>query len=148
MAPVAAAALVLIAAAIFVGFFAGALGGAIVWRLRWNIGWGGLLTLCTYVLIQLATHHWSLGWLYREIVWGGPSMSLGYLLSSVTARWLAGRTKLHPNWTTVIAFALAMVIGSLYMRQFRFHIWGPILAADVVSISILLFMRKRRLHSQ
>lgn len=144
MAPVGAAGMVLFATAIFVGYFAGALGGAVGWRLRWNIGWAGLLTLGTYILIQLASHHWDLHWVSREIAWGGPAMSLGYLLSSLAARWLGNRTKLRPNLILIIAFVLSMVIGSLYLRQFPFRVWGPILIADAILVSILLLMRKRR----
>ena len=70
-------------------------------------------------------------------------MSLGYLLSSLLSRSLGSRTKLHANLIPIIAFVLSMVIGSLYLRQFPFRVWGPILAADVILASILLLIRKR-----
>jgi hypothetical protein len=149
MAPVAAAVYVMIGAAIVTGFFAGLIGGIVVWRARIHIGWGGLLAFLAYILLSAATHDWDLHWLSRELVWGAPSMSLAFLLYSVSARCLERRFSLHPNWTVFAALGLTLILGFPYGFLFRLDFIAPLLVALVVdALLILLLIRARKLAPQ
>jgi hypothetical protein len=145
MAPVAAAAMVMIAAAAVLAYLAGAIGGAVVWLLRWNLLLGGLATFCGYVVWSIAEHDWDTGWLRGDLIWGAPMMSLAFLVSSASARWLAARVRLRPIWVALAAFVFTLCFGIVYMLMFRLDLLMPLyvaLALDVCLVVMLIRMRR------
>ena len=145
MAPVAAAAMVMIAAAGVLGYLAGAIGGAVVWLLRWNLVLGGLAAFCVYVVWSIAEHDWDTGWLRGDLIWGAPLMSLAFLVCSASARWLEARVRLRPIWVALAALVFTLCVGCGYMLMFRIDLFLPLyvaLALDVCLVVMLMRMRR------
>lgn len=146
MSPLAAAGMVMVGAAVLVGFLVGAIGGAIACRLRSNLALGGLLTAGAYLLVLVAERPGDFRWLARELIWGAPSMALAYLICAVSARWLEARTALRRNWAMLAAFGFTLCMGVLYLLLFRLHPWAPLLAALAADVLLtVLLMRSRML---
>jgi hypothetical protein len=145
MEPFAVGFVVSIAAAAVTGILVGAIGGAVVWRMRMNLVVGSLLTACAYLLILLADGQRLLG-LRGHLYWGVPLLILGFLLSSVAARWLRTRIKLRPTWIALQALGLALTLGFLNLLLFRWSFRAPplvALAADAC-LFVLLIRSQRR----
>lgn len=137
--------LVLIGAAAVLGVLVGAVGGAVVWRLRINLALGAALTACVCLLIFVVEGHGNLTWLGTKLIWGIPSMTVAFLVSSVCARRLESRTALSPIWTALAACGLGLVLGMLYLFLFRLSPGAPLLAAPAISAGmILVLIRSRR----
>ena len=96
MEPFAVGFMILVAGAAFLGVVVGAIGGAVVWRLRGGLVLGIALTACAYLLALILEHHEDFIFLRAKLAWGIPSMSVSFLIGSVSARWLEARTRLRP----------------------------------------------------
>jgi hypothetical protein len=145
MAPVAAAAMVMIAAAIVLAFLAGAIGGALVRLMGWNLAWGGLATFCGYVVWSIADHDWDTGWLRGDLILGAPSMFLAFLVCSASARWLESRVRLRPVWLALLAFLFTLCVGCGYLLLFRLDVIMPLYVALAVDVClVVMLMRVRR----
>lgn len=145
MEPFAVAFLVSIAATAVTGILVGAIGGAVVWRMRMNLVVGSLLTACAYLLILLADNQRLLG-LRGHLFWGVPSLILGFLMSSVAARWLRTRIKLRPTWIALEALGLTLTVGFLNLSLFRWSFRAPplvALAADACLLLLLIRSQRR-----
>jgi hypothetical protein len=143
--PIAVGFMVLVGAAAFMGVVVGAIGGAVVWRLGSGLVLGVILTACTYVLVLIADYHEDFVFLRAKLIWGVPSMTVAFLLSSVLASWLEVRTTLRRNGVALAAFGLGLGLGFLYLLLFRIGMGAPLVAAPIVDIGlILLLIRNRR----
>jgi hypothetical protein len=149
MEPFAVGFMVLIAGASVIGVVVGAIGGAVLWRLRIGVVPGAVLTAGAYLLVLVLEHHEDFIFLRAKLTWGAPSMSLAFLICSVSARWLEARTKLRPTWIALAALGFSLAMGFLYLLLFRLSMRAPLVAALAGDIClILLLMRSRRLVLQ
>ena len=145
MEPIAVGFMIMVAGAAFLGVVVGAMGGAVVWRLRGGLVLGGALTACAYLLSLILEHHEDFIFLRTKLIWGIPSMSVSFLVGSVSARWLEARTRLRPVWIALAAFGISLALGVLYMSMFRISMKAPLeaaLAADICLILLLMGLRK------
>ena len=152
MAPVGYGFLILIFTAALTGVVVGAIAGAVVWRLRCNLALGALAAACVFPLVLVAEAYGSIYWLNARLIWGAPSAALTFLICSIAARWLEGRTALRPTWIALAACGLALGVGLLYLAWFQYlllsshgawHPLGPALVADAVLLVVLLLTRRR-----
>ena len=147
MGPVSAAGFVLFITPVVIGVIVGAVGGVVVWKVRGGLALGGFLTACVYFLV--AAFQWDFRWPVVEVIWGAPSMTLTFLICSVSARCLGARTTLRPIPTTLAAFGCSLSIGFLYLLLFRLSLWVPLLVALGADVYlVLLLMRSRRFVRQ
>jgi hypothetical protein len=144
MEPIAYGFMVMMGAAAFLGVLVGAIGGAVIWRLRINVALGAVLTAGALLLVLIASHHGKLLWLRAELTWGAPSMALAFLICSVSARWIAARTSLHPNWSVLAALGVTFSTGFLYLMMFRLHFRAPLLAALIADVFLILLLIRSR----
>jgi hypothetical protein len=146
MAPVAFGFLILIATAAVTGALVGAIGGALVWRLRLNAAAGIALTVCAFLGILLLDQWGDTTWLRAKLAWGIPSLAVTFLSASLSARWVAARTRLSPTWTAIVACVLALSLGFLYMFLFKLSPGAPLVGGPAISLClILLLVLSRRL---
>jgi hypothetical protein len=151
MAPVGYGFLILLFTAALVGVVVGAIAGAVVWRFQCNLALGGLVTACLLPLLLVAEAYGSIYWLRAKVTWGAPSTALTFLISTIAARWLEAHTALRPLWIALVACGLALSVGFLYLRWFKYLLlsshgpWGPLvpaLAADILLLALLLLPRR------
>jgi len=145
MEPIAAGFMILVAAAAVTGVLVGAVGGAVAWRLRMNIVLGGVLTAVAYLLVLVLEHHEDFIFLRAKLIWGIPSMSVAFLICSVSAPWLAAHTSLRPTWVALAALGFSLGMGSLYLLLFGLGFRAPLVAASVMDpCLVLLLLRNTR----
>jgi hypothetical protein len=143
--PIAVGFMVLVGAAAFMGVVVGAIGGAVVWRLGSGLVLGVVLTACAYLLVLIADYHEDFVFLGTKLIWGVPSMTVAFLLSSVFASWLEVRTTLRRKGVALAAFGFGLGLGFLYLLLFRIGMGAPLVAAPIVDIGlIILLIRNRR----
>lgn len=143
MQPIAAGFLILVGTAAFLGVVVGAIGGAVVWRRRCSLLLGGALTACGYLLVLIAEHHEDFIWLPSKLTWGIPSMTLAFLICSVSASWLESHTTLRPTWIALSAFGISLGMGFLYLFLFRLGLKAPLVAAIAADICLILMILVR-----
>ena len=112
MAPVAAAAYVLIAAFAVSAVLLGAFGGAAAWAVRGSPVWGGLLVTGGLLATALLGSYR----LTSAAVIGMPPLILTYLTSWLTARALEQRAGVRHVWATVAGLVCALLAGFVYLR--------------------------------
>lgn len=140
MEPIAVGFMILVAGASFIGVVVGAIGGAVLWRLRIGVVVGGVLTAFAYLLVLILEHHEDLVFLRAKLTWGAPSMSLSFLICSVSATWLEARTKLRPTWIALAALGFSLGVGFLYLLLFRVSMGAPLVAALAGDICLILLL--------
>ena len=149
MEPIAVGFTILVGTAALIGVVVGAIGGAVVWRLKSNVVSGGVLTACAYLLVLVAEHHEDFQWLRAKLTWGVPSMTLAFLICSISAPWLEARTGLRPTRAALAAFGFSLGVGLLYLLTFRVSLRAPLVSALAADLClILLLMHNRRLVTQ
>ena len=136
MAPVAAAALVMLAANAVVSVFAGALIGAIVWRLRAGLVWGAGGVVAYLLVAPGLVHHKLLPFAGLN----GPSTIMTCLICSLLARHLAIRRNWKPLWATLLAFVVALGCGAAWVRLlgelWSVDLWAASWVAVVVDVGL------------
>ena len=145
MAPIAAAAMVMLAANAVVSVFAGALIGAIVWRLRVGLVWGAGGVVAYLLVAPGLVHHKLLPFAGLN----GPSTIMTFLICCLLARHLGIRRNWHPLWATVVAFVVALGCGAAWVRLlgelWSFDLWAASWVAVVVDVGLaVLAIRSTR----
>lgn len=140
MEPIAYGFMVTVAGASVMGVAVGALGGACAWRGGIHVVLGGLLTALVYLLLLIADDHGRLFWLRAELVWGAPLLAMGYLVSSIAARWVGAQKRLGRTWTALASFFVALVLGLSYMLLFRIDMQAPMRWAWVIDAGLVALL--------
>lgn len=143
MAPVAAAAYVMIAALGVAAVLVGAFGGAIAWAVRAGLLWGGFLTVGAFLTVMVLVESYSLK---AATLLGLPMLILAFLTAWLTARSLEARARFRRISSALLALGAALVVGFLCMLLGRLDLLAPFwvaAAADVCLIAAILITALR-----
>ena len=141
MAPVAAAALVMIASLMTIAVLIGAIGGVITALLKRDLIWGLLATLVIYL---------ALSPLVSKLI--GPLVGLLPLVltcsvSGLSTGWLQAR--MARPLAALLGLILGLAAGFLYLLPLRFGSWVPMdRATPWIALVILLALAIRSLRAR
>jgi hypothetical protein len=134
MAPVAAAALVRIAALAVMSVIVGAFGGAGVWAVNGSVLGGGLVAVAGFLAATAVFDSYSLK---AAVSLGLPALILTFLASWLMARWAGTRAGLRRIWATLIGLAGGLLLGFLCLSLYRLSFWGPSICALAVDVCLV-----------
>jgi hypothetical protein len=137
MAPVASAALVMIAATAVLGVFWGAPAGAIAWSIRLRLVWAVALAVGGYLAQAVLFEHIRF---VAAAAIGLPPLLLSLLTSWQAARYFETWKRYSRIRAGLLALGCGALSGFLCLLTARLHLWAPsyvALAANVCLIALL-----------
>jgi hypothetical protein len=137
MAPVAAAAYVMVAALAVQAVAFGALGGALAWAIGARLLWAGPLAAGAFLAATVLLGSYRLE---PAALYGIPLLTLTFLVSWLIARFLETGGKWRRIWATPAALGGGFLVGFLWLLQSRLGLWTPVSTALVADACLIAYV--------